>query len=35
LKHYRHEFEYMIDHGGKSIVGQTGAESPAPQVQYG
>ena len=21
LKHYRHEFEYMIDHGGKSIVG--------------
>jgi NADH-quinone oxidoreductase subunit F len=35
LKHYRHEFEYMIDHGGKSIVGQSGAESPAPQVQYG
>src|SRR5712672_239122 len=21
LKHYRHEFEYMIDHGGRSIVG--------------
>jgi NADH-quinone oxidoreductase subunit F len=20
LKHFRHEFEYMIDHGGKSIV---------------
>jgi NADH-quinone oxidoreductase subunit F len=20
LKHYKHEFEYMIDHGGKSIV---------------
>jgi NADH-quinone oxidoreductase subunit F len=20
LKHYRHEFEYMIDHGGRSIV---------------
>jgi NADH-quinone oxidoreductase subunit F len=20
LKHYRHEFEYMIEHGGKSIV---------------
>ncbi|MBS0394505.1 MAG: NADH-quinone oxidoreductase subunit NuoF [Proteobacteria bacterium] len=20
LKHYRHEFEYMIDHGGKSLV---------------
>jgi NADH-quinone oxidoreductase subunit F len=21
LKHYKHEFEYMIDHGGKSMVG--------------
>ena len=20
LKHYRHEFEYMIDHGGRSLV---------------
>jgi NADH-quinone oxidoreductase subunit F len=20
LKHFRHEFEYMIDHGGRSIV---------------
>jgi NADH-quinone oxidoreductase subunit F len=20
LKHYRHEFEFMIDHGGRSIV---------------
>jgi NADH-quinone oxidoreductase subunit F len=20
IKHYRHEFEYMIDHGGRSIV---------------
>jgi hypothetical protein len=20
VKHYRHEFEYMIDHGGRSIV---------------
>ena len=20
LKHFRHEFEYMIDHGGQSIV---------------
>ncbi len=20
LKHYRHEFEYMIDHGGRSMV---------------
>jgi NADH-quinone oxidoreductase subunit F len=20
LKHYRHEFEYMIEHGGRSIV---------------
>ena len=26
LKHYRHEFEYMIDHGGRSLVaGQLGA----------
>jgi NADH-quinone oxidoreductase subunit F len=24
LKHYRHEFEYMIDHGGRSIVEQQG-----------
>ncbi|HUA90882.1 MAG TPA: NADH-quinone oxidoreductase subunit NuoF [Steroidobacteraceae bacterium] len=23
LKHFRHEFEYMIDHGGRSIVGET------------
>jgi NADH-quinone oxidoreductase subunit F len=23
VKHYRHEFEYMIDHGGRSIVGAT------------
>ena len=23
LKHYRHEFEYMIDHGGRSLVGET------------
>jgi NADH-quinone oxidoreductase subunit F len=21
LKHYRHEFEYMIDHGGRSLIG--------------
>jgi NADH-quinone oxidoreductase subunit F len=21
VKHYRHEFEYMVDHGGRSIVG--------------
>jgi NADH-quinone oxidoreductase subunit F len=28
LKHYKHEFEYMIDHGGRSIVtGQLGAEA--------
>ena len=33
LKHYRHEFEYMIDHGGRSIVAGAGAE-PA-QVSYG
>jgi NADH-quinone oxidoreductase subunit F len=25
VKHYRHEFEYMIEHGGRSIV----EESPA------
>jgi NADH-quinone oxidoreductase subunit F len=24
LKHYRHEFEYMIDHGGRSIVESQG-----------
>ena len=24
LKHYRHEFEYMIDHGGRSIVEEQG-----------
>ena len=23
LKHYRHEFEYMIDHGGRSLVSDT------------
>src|SRR5579872_5682841 len=23
LKHYRHEFEYMIDHGGRSLVAET------------
>jgi len=22
MKHYRHEFEYMIEHGGQSIVAQ-------------
>jgi NADH-quinone oxidoreductase subunit F len=28
LKHYRHEFEYMIDHGGRSIVtDQLGAQT--------
>jgi NADH-quinone oxidoreductase subunit F len=28
LKHYRHEFEYMIDHGGRSIVQeQLGAQA--------
>ncbi len=20
IKHYRHEFEYMVDHGGRSMV---------------
>jgi NADH-quinone oxidoreductase subunit F len=24
MKHYRHEFEYMIDHGGRSIVEEQG-----------
>ena len=24
VKHYRHEFEYMVDHGGRSIVGSEG-----------
>jgi NADH-quinone oxidoreductase subunit F len=27
LKHFRHEFEYMIDHGGKSIVETLGAQA--------
>jgi NADH-quinone oxidoreductase subunit F len=27
LKHYRHEFEYMIDHGGRSIVETLGAQA--------
>ena len=27
LKHYRHEFEYMIDHGGRSIVEAQGAQA--------
>jgi len=27
LRHYRHEFEYMIDHGGRSLV------SDAPGAQ--
>jgi NADH-quinone oxidoreductase subunit F len=35
LKHYRHEFEYMIDHAGRSIVEQTGAAAAPLQVQYG
>jgi len=35
LKHYRHEFEYMIDHAGASIVAQSGVEPPPLQAQYG
>ncbi len=27
LKHYRHEFEYMVDHGGRSIVETLGAQA--------
>ncbi|HEU4626483.1 MAG TPA: NADH-quinone oxidoreductase subunit NuoF [Steroidobacteraceae bacterium] len=27
LKHFRHEFEYMIDHGGRSIVENLGAKA--------
>jgi NADH-quinone oxidoreductase subunit F len=27
LKHFRHEFEYMIDHGGRSIVENLGAQA--------
>jgi NADH-quinone oxidoreductase subunit F len=28
LKHFRHEFEYMIDHGGRSMVtDQLGAKA--------
>ena len=29
LKHYRHEFEYMIDHGGRSIVEEQGSRRHA------
>ncbi|HEY8509178.1 MAG TPA: NADH-quinone oxidoreductase subunit NuoF [Steroidobacteraceae bacterium] len=29
LKHFRHEFEYMIDHGGRSIVEANGATPAA------
>ena len=35
IKHFRHEFEYMIDHGGRSIVddpAQEGGMSAAPPV---
>jgi NADH-quinone oxidoreductase subunit F len=27
MKHFRHEFEYMVDHGGKSIVENLGAKA--------
>ena len=27
LKHFRHEFEYMIEHGGRSIVKENGARA--------
>jgi NADH-quinone oxidoreductase subunit F len=27
LKHFRHEFEYMIEHGGRSLVTQQGAQA--------
>jgi len=27
MKHFRHEFEYMIDHGGRSIVENLGAKA--------
>jgi NADH-quinone oxidoreductase subunit F len=35
LKHYRHEFEYMIDHGGRSIVAEAGGQPALQQAQYG
>jgi NADH-quinone oxidoreductase subunit F len=34
VKHYRHEFEYMIDHGGRSIVDAAGAAA-VERVNYG
>jgi len=34
MKHYRHEFEYMIDHGGRSIVAAADAPDLA-RVSYG
>ena len=27
IKHFRHEFQYMIEHGGRSLVGADGAEA--------
>ena len=27
IRHYRHEFEYMIEHGGRSIVSDEGARA--------
>jgi NADH-quinone oxidoreductase subunit F len=27
LRHYRHEFEYMIDHGGKSLIEGEGSKA--------
>jgi len=34
MKHYRHEFEYMIDHGGRSIV-DAAASAERQKVSYG
>jgi NADH-quinone oxidoreductase subunit F len=33
MKHYRHEFEYMIDHGGRSIVDAAGG-ADVQRVSY-
>jgi NADH-quinone oxidoreductase subunit F len=34
MKHYRHEFEYMIDHGGRSIV-ETERVAELERASYG
>jgi NADH-quinone oxidoreductase subunit F len=32
LKHFRHEFQYMIEHKGRSIIGQATSMDGQPAV---